>query len=168
MSDHESFRQTVDKVPIRISLEERERMRQRMLQVVSNARDEELRLARARLADWILHYQDWITAEPQLAEVHPAVQSVVIRGQVIHETLHARESPSVVERIFSSGSSEARNHVVDGLCGFGGNWRKARTPDLPPGDAGSMHPMLVALIVFVITGGACAIIMLLFAALTNR
>lgn len=114
------FIQILNDTPKTISFEERELLVQYIVKQMRDASVEELRVARARLADWL------VSAAPKVAQRKDdpywtrGWQSGLLRAQLIHTEIERREespAPSASRwRIFGgSGVSEHRVACLSGL-----------------------------------------------------
>ncbi len=103
-------------IPRAVSLEDAERIRINCQSVINKAILAELRLARARLADYLVKYRAWINANPDAAAAHNGVQSVLIRGELIHQQIGQLESGAA--RRLGIPRTSCRERIVESLTGL--------------------------------------------------
>ena len=114
--------QMLKAIPQGLSLEQQERLIQDVRKRIGKARLNELCLARARLADWLLYYGEWIAANPDLARTSEPVQHALIRGGMIQDAIASYRTPTTIARIWQD-QTQIREWMVSELSGCLRDWK---------------------------------------------
>lgn len=121
------FQSAVANIPRGLTLEERERAQQIARKIAKVATVNQLKLARARIADVLEHHGPWIAAHPDQAGKHEFVQLWIARGEVIHELIENGHRPSFMAILDSTP------RLVESLTGIDDRWRDLPgAPSEPP------------------------------------
>lgn len=119
--DWAAFVKVLSESPRKMTLEDRERCTQRMRDLMDDATLDELRLARARLADWITNEASSAVRKSSDPEWARCWQYALLRGELIHAEMIAREagkSKTSVANWILRHRGAPRNRFVASLSGL--------------------------------------------------
>lgn len=126
----DGFAAAARNIPRGLSLEMRERIGQHVRSVARRSKLDDLKIARARLADVLSHHSPWIESNAEEARGHELVQACVIRGEVIHQLIQSGHRHSPWLRL---AGPTLPHPYPDLLSNIRDDWqRNATPPDQPP------------------------------------